>query len=303
MTSTSTIEASPQQERERDPGEAFVFADCVWQVRRPLPFVLVIEGRRAADGTLDAPADYLHEILLAPAWRSAFFDLVDATGLVCCHRLETQHHTYRDVRGRSSRGRLSPGEYFHHDGCSGPTKPRVVEIRCPYQDHARGVATAVAPFHAVVRAMMAALPPEYAASEALSACARRLEATPWPDDDELEDIQGTITRSVRRMGAETARAWFRTVDRLAGAYFAPWREGESRLIANAGAGATMQHRRAYQEVHRGGVATGRLVKRWPVEELVEGEGDASVLALACRDEDGQCERGAPFRAAQRLGDD
>lgn|GEM_PF-596484 len=299
VTLVSTLASSPRgQDTVRAPGGTLVFADGVWQVSRPKPFVLVIEGRRAPDGGLLAPGDYLHEVLLAPAWRAAFFDLVDATGLVCCLGLETQHPTYRDVRGRSSRGRLSPGEYFHHDGCSGPQKPRVVEIRCPYQDHERGVATSVAPFHAVVPAMIAALPPEFADSAPLAGCARRLEATAWPDDDELEDIQGIITRSVRCMRAETARAYFRTVDRLADAYFLPWGRGESRLIANAGAGATMQHRRAYQDIHRGGVATGRLVKRWPAEELVDG-GDAVVdprlLALACRDEDERCERGPPER--------
>ena len=303
MTCASTIEASPRgRDAERDAGESLVFAGCVWQVSRPRPFVLVIEGRRSAESALEAPTDYLHDILLAPAWRTAFFDLVDATGLVCCLHLETQHPTYRDVRGRSSRGRLSPGEYFHHDGCSGPQKPRVVEIRCPQQDHARGVATSVAPFHAVVPAMIAALPPEFAASEPLALCAQRLQASAWPDDDALEDIQGIITRTVRRMGAEAARAYFRDVDRLADAYFAPWRKGESRLIANAGVGATMQHRRAYQEIHRGGVPTGRLVKRWPVEDLIEGDAPAADgLALACRDEDGRCERGPPG-AGQRFGD-
>jgi len=266
------------------PVEALAFAGRAWKVRRPKGFVLVFEGATDDDAQ---PSDYLHNVLLAPAWRAAFFDLVDATGLVCCLRVQTQHPTYRDVRGRSSRGRLSPGEYFHHDGCSGPNKPRVVEIRCPYQDHARGVATAVAPFRAVVPAMLQALPAELAQSAAMVMCAQRLSRS--PDDGELEDIQGLITRLVRRMPAEAARAYFREVDRIADAWFSPWQEGESRLIANAG-GLTVQHRRAYQEVHRGGVATGRLVKRWPHEELVEGHGLPPEL-LACRGEDGECARG------------
>jgi hypothetical protein len=44
--------------------------------------------------------------------------------------------------------------------------------------------------------------------------------------------------------------------------------GESRFIANANSGVTMQHRRAYQAPHTGGVANGHLVKRWPNEELL-----------------------------------
>lgn len=289
MTWASTIEAKPERAELGPPGERLLFAERVWRVRRPKAFVLVFEGAPTDDGVAQ-PADYLHEVLLAPAWRAAFFDLVDATGLVCCLRVQTEHPTYRDVRGRSSRGRLSPGEYFHHDGCSGPTKPRIVEIRCPYQDHARGVATAVAPFRAVVPAMLQALPAELAQSAAMVECAQRLTAA--ADDEELEDIQGVITRLVRRMPAEAARAYFREVDRRADAWFSPWQEGESRLMVNAGSGLTLQHRRAYQEVHRGGVATGRLVKRWPHEELVDGVGavDPAVLALACRDEDERCER-------------
>ena len=39
--------------------------------------------------------------------------------------------------------------------------------------------------------------------------------------------------------------------------------GESRYIANANDGHTMQHRRAYMEVHAGGRPNGKLVKRWP----------------------------------------
>lgn len=40
------------------------------------------------------------------------------------------------------------------------------------------------------------------------------------------------------------------------------------------------------------------MKRWPVEELVDGDdavADPRLLALACRDEDERCERGPPER--------
>ena len=94
------------------------------------------------DGLVDGPqelgvpgaADYVEDVLLAPAHREAFVALIDEVGLVVCRRSAVaKTATHRDVRGRSSRGRLSQGEYFHHDGCAGPTKPRVVEISCPAQ--------------------------------------------------------------------------------------------------------------------------------------------------------------------------
>ena len=48
--------------------ERWTFADTVWRVRRPKPFVLVIDG---PDG--EAPgADYLHERLLAPLGGKPF---------------------------------------------------------------------------------------------------------------------------------------------------------------------------------------------------------------------------------------
>ncbi len=103
------------------------FANALWRVRRPRPFVLVIEGEVGHEA--EAPSDYLHDKLLLPEWREAFYKLVDATGLVVCLNVHTQHPAYRDVRGRSSKGRLSQGEYYHHDGCTGPVKPRFVEIR------------------------------------------------------------------------------------------------------------------------------------------------------------------------------
>ena len=78
------------------------FANRLWQACRPKPFVLVIEGE-LVNGIPAAPSDYLHDHLLQPEWREAFYQLVDTTGLVVCLNLHTAHPTYRDVRGRSSR--------------------------------------------------------------------------------------------------------------------------------------------------------------------------------------------------------
>jgi len=270
--------------------ELMEFAGSRWRVRRPKPFVLVIEGEAGAEAS--APSDYLHEKLLDPACREAFYQLVDATGLVVCLNVASAHPTYRDVRGRSSKGRLSQGEYYHHDGCSGPTKPRFVEIRCPIQPQTRGIATAVAPHHAVVAAMVQVLPAELAATPALAEALAGQDLTPAGlaamGNEALDHIQGLITRTVRRkLDAEGARAYFREVDRAADAYFEPWQLGESRFIANANAGVTMQHRRAYQQVHSGGVANGHLVKRWTNEELLlPGQTvDAALIAALCSEED------------------
>lgn len=261
-----------------------------WQVRRPKPFVLVFEGHPEG-------GDYLHEQLLAPATRDAFFELIDATGLVVCLNLPTRHPTYRDVRGRSSKGRLSQGEYYHHDGCSSPSKPRVVEIRCPYQTVPRSVATAVAPHHAVMRAMLACLPEELAAEVCWTPWRERLAAAEMPAYAELDQLQGLLNRMVRRkLLAEEARAYFRRVDAAADAYVEPWAMGESRLIANAPltSSTTMQHRRAYQQPISVGAANGSLVKRWPNEELAlpGQEVDAALIASFCSEEDGSCHRAA-----------
>ncbi len=256
------------------PRETLAFAGRVWNVRRPKSFVLVFEG--PAD---DTEPDYLHDVLVAPAWREAFFRLVDTTGLVVCKNLATRHPTYRDVRGRSSKGRLSQGEYYHHDGCSGPRKPRIVEIRCPYQDVARGVATAIAPHRAVVRAMLDSLPDELAAAGELDPWRARLDGV--FDAEELDPLQGLMNRAIRRaLPAGAARAYFREVDARADAYVEPWGMGESRLIANAHTPVTMQHRRAYLTEHRTGEPNGNLVKRWPDEELV-GDGTCAL------DDDGE----------------
>jgi hypothetical protein len=261
------------------------FANTQWRVRRPKPFVLVIEGEVGHETV--APSDYLHEKLLLPEWREAFYQLVDATGLVVCLNVHTQHPTYRDVRGRSSKGRLSQGEYYHHDGCTGPVKPRFVEIRCPIQPQTRGVATAIAPHHDVVKAMVQMLPAELAATPALAGQDMNLTSIAQMDYAGLDHLQGLITRTVRKkLNAEGARSYFRQVDAAANAYFEPWALGESRFIANANSGITMQHRRAYQAPHTGGVANGHLVKRWTNEELLlPGQVvNQALIAALCREE-------------------
>ncbi|MFM7000964.1 MAG: hypothetical protein ACKOXU_07865 [Limnohabitans sp.] len=261
------------------------FANAQWRVRRPRPFVLVIEGEVGHEGT--EPTDYLHDKLLLPEWREAFYQLVDATGLVVCLNVHTQHPTYRDVRGRSSKGRLSQGEYYHHDGCTGPIKPRFVEIRCPIQPQTRGVATAIAPHHDVVKAMVQVLPAELAATPTLAGQDMSLATISQMDYAALDHLQGLITRTVRKkLNAEGARSYFRQVDAAANAYFEPWALGESRFIANANSGITMQHRRAYQAPHTGGVANGHLVKRWTNEELLlPGQVvDQALIAALCSEE-------------------
>ena len=262
------------------------FANALWRVRKPRPFVLVIEGEVGHEGT--EPTDYLHKQLLLPEWREAFYQVVDATGLVVCLNVHTEHPTYRDVRGRSSKGRLSQGEYYHHDGCTGPVKPRFVEIRCPIQPQTRGVATAVAPHRDVVKAMVQVLPAELAATAALAGLDMSLAAMNQMDDAALDHLQGLITRTVRKkLNAEGARSYFRQVDAAANAYFEPWALGESRFIANANNGVTMQHRRAYQTPHNGGVANGHLVKRWTNEELLmPGQVvNPTLIAALCSEED------------------
>lgn len=273
------------------PAERWRFAHREWRVRRPKPFVLVIEGE--ADANPEVPTDYLHEVLLAPAHREEFLQLMDRTGLVVCLNVASRHPTYRDVRGRSSKGRLSQGEYYHHDGCSSPTKPRLVEIRCPHQTVARTVATAVAPHHAVLRAMLQVLPADLDDPAVFGPWRRRLADGPWPSNAELDTLQGLLNRTVRRkLPAEAARAYFREVDVAADAYVVPWSMGESRLIANANAGVTMQHRRAYLQENRPGVPNGSLVKRWTHEELpLPGHSvDAALVASFCSEEDGTCHR-------------
>ncbi len=234
-------------------------------IRRASPLGLVIAG---VHGEGLPPADYLHDVLLAPDHRETLFAVVDREGLVVCENVVTSHPSYCDVRGRSSRGRLSQGEYYHHDGCSGPTKPRVVEIRCPHQEIERRIATAVAPFPATVYAMLRVLPVSVASLPDIATHVARLHHDGELPRADWDTVQGLVTRAIRReLTAESARAYFREVDGAAGAHREPWSMGESRLIANSNAGLTMQHRRAYLEPHTGGRPSGRLVKRWPAEEL------------------------------------
>ncbi len=232
-----------------------------WRLRvgAPTHLGVVVDG---LDGEGSAPADYVNAVLLAPEHRETFFALIDRVGLVVCRAVGGDDALHRDVRGRSSRGRLSQGEFFHHDGCSGPVKPRVVEIRCPYQDIERHTATAIAPFPEVVAAMLRVLPSHLRVDE----LARWHDALVVGDgvDEPWDAVQGAINRVVRRsMKAEVQRGYLRDVDAAVVAYRAPWEMGESRFIANANAGRTMQHRRAYLEEHTGNRPNGRLVKRWP----------------------------------------
>jgi len=102
MSDPTGLSAAPHSETS---SSVLEFANSQWRVRRPKPFVLVIEGEeKDFEGhEAAAPSDYLHDKLLLPEWREAFYQLVDATGLVVCLNSHTQHPTYRDVRGRSSK--------------------------------------------------------------------------------------------------------------------------------------------------------------------------------------------------------
>ncbi len=232
---------------------------------RPHSLGLVIHGPEK-----DGPEDYLHALLLTQN-REAFFSRIEQEGLVVCKAVVTSDPRYRNVRGKSSHGKLSQAEYYHHDGCSSPSKPRFVEIRCPYQKIGRSIATAVARLPDVMRAMLKALPEhlledaefvEY--SEMFSG-----EETSFPDVKKWDQIQGRVTRLVRRkLDAETCRAYFRKVDGLARAYVLPWEMGESRMILNSTADLrqTMQHRRSYQVPRAEVGQNGSLVKRWTAEE-------------------------------------
>lgn len=263
------IEKQPQPTLESGTdAQPFGTDGMMLSVSRTHEFGLVIHG---IVGQPDK--DYLHQHLLAEGTRDAFWELVEKEGLLICKNVDTQHSTYRKVRGKSSKVKLSQAEYYHHDGCSCPTKPRVVEIRLPHQDVARTVPTAIAPFADIMSAMVQALPKSLARGDELSA-ARDHFSQPrdeWPPVEKWDSVQGKITRLVRKeMDAESCRAYFREVDRLANAYAEPWEMGESRLMLNnaADVGVTMQHRRAYQPVDQTAAQNGSLVKRWPAEELV-----------------------------------
>lgn len=239
------------------------------------------EARRAADcdgarfGVVieppsESPSAYLDDILREEESREAFFRLVEAEGLVVARNLQIDAAPYRRVRGRRTRGRLSQGEFFHHDGCSSPTRPRVVEIRCPTQRVVRTMRTSIAPFPQVVRVMVALLSPERCRAggleEVQAVLAGELPARAVSDVD-WEHVQGLANRIIRQLDPESARAYLRAVDLQAGAFDAPWTLGESRFLANSNDGQTVQHRRALEVPRRAGVANGQLAKRWPAEEL------------------------------------
>ena len=239
-----------------------------FRVSRPHAFGLVIEG--AADPTPELNEDYLHAALLTDANRDAFFALIETEGLVVCRGIRREHPTHRPVKGKSTPGRLSQAEYFHHDGCSGPGKPRFDEIRLPWGARPRRATTAVARFGDVVRAQLAALPDRMADDEAAAWRAAFADDATRPPAEEWNTIQGRVTRRVRKeLDAAGARAWFAEVDRLADAYLLPWEPGESRLMLNhhADLTRTMQHRRAEPAVREAGSATSALVKRWTAEEF------------------------------------
>ena len=224
---------------------------------------VIVDGLDHDDAAVTAPVGYVDLVLLTEPHREAFFALVDRAGLVVCRNVGGDDATHAEVRGRSSRGKLSPSELYHHDGCSGPTKPRVVEIRCPHQLVPRAICTAIAPFRATVHAMLTSLSAELrGADPGVVAWHQQLAIDGALPDDDYDVAQGAVNRIVRlAMDAESTRAYFRAVDEAAGAYREPWTMGESRFIANANDGVTMQHRRAYLEVP--GRPNGRLVKRWP----------------------------------------
>ncbi len=233
---------------------------------------VVIDG---LDGE-GAPADYVNDVLLAAEHRENFFALVDQAGLVVCKHVGGADALHREVRGRSSRGRLSQGEYFHHDGCAGPTKPRIVEIRCPYQDIERSTPTAIARFPEVVWAMVLELPPILRTGEIADWYAAiaggTIPALDW------DDVQGIVNRAVRRaLPVEGQRAYLRGVDLRCGAYREPWQMGESRFMANSNGGRTVQHRRAYLEALTIGRPNGRLLKRWPAEAAEALDAEACAM--------------------------
>ena len=246
------------------------FGNIHFVTSRPHSFGLVIDGIEM-DGAVNTAEDYLHKLLLSPEHRDAFLGLIEAEGLVICKNVRSDSPSYRKVRGKSSTAKLSQAEYYHHDGCSSPTKPRVVEIRFPHQDVARDVATAIAPFPSVIRAMLMALPEHMMNDDDLVAFRDSFSESVanYPSTETWDHIQGKVTRMVRKeMGAEACRTYFRAVDQMACAYVKPWEMGESRLMLNGHQDLTrtFQHRRAYQRPREALEQNGSLVKRWTAEE-------------------------------------
>lgn len=239
-------------------------------IQRPHRFGLVILGLR--ESLQAEPTDYLHDILLDRPNREPFFQLIDRERLVVCKNVPTADPSYRKVRGKSSFGRLSQAEYYHHDGCSCPEKPRINEIRLPHQSVNRQVATSVAPFGDVVKAQLDALPERMQVNPLVVEYQEAFrDKSNWPAVESWDKIQGYVTRMVRKeMDAEAAREYFRHVDRLAAAYDLPWEMGESRLMLNnhSDLTRTVQHRRAFQKPKQANEQNGRLVKRWTARDYL-----------------------------------
>ena len=259
---------------ENDHENRLRIGEVEFATERPHRFGLVITGvLKPGDETkCDDATDYLHQVLLAPANRNDFFDLISSEGLVVCRNVSSNVKSYRPVRGKSSTGRLSQAEYFHHDGCSCPQKPRINEIRLPLTSRDRNVATAIARFGDVVRAQLEALPERLLCESSILEYCEAFQNGMPPPANEWDKIQGRVTRLIRReMDAESARAYFRQVDRLAGAFDLPWQIGESRLMLNDDPDLTrtFQHRRAYQRPKVQNEVNGSLVKRWTAEEIKE----------------------------------
>ncbi len=251
------------------------FSGLKFPVSRPHIFGLVIDrpiiDRPIIDAGSDASKDYLHDILLSPSNRDSFLRLIEDEGLVVCRNVVTDAPTYRKVKGKSSTVKLSQAEYYHHDGCSSPTKPRVVEIRCPHQTINRNIATAIAPLPAIIRAMLTVLPDHMQGDDEISHYRKAFDGpeSDHPRVEEWDRIQGKVTRQARKeLNAEACRAYFRDVDRICNAYVFPWEMGESRLMLNSHEDLTrtMQHRRAYQKPRENTEQNGSLVKRWTAEE-------------------------------------
>ena len=264
---------------------SFKFGGRDYHCSRPHRFGLVVHG--LADATA-SPSDYLHDHLLAEPNRDAFLQLVEDERLVVCKNVASSDPTYRRVRGKSSSQKLSQAEYYHHDGCSCPTKPRLVEIRLPEQLIGREVATAIAPFANVVAAMLTALPDHFKNERNLDESVQQAlvdfakPKAEWPSAESWDRIQGKVTRLIRKeLDAEACRAFFREVDLLADAYVLPWEMGESRLMLNnhADLSITMQHRRAMQRAKADNEQNGSLVKRWTAEEYPANSKPESACAF------------------------
>jgi hypothetical protein len=258
------INSSSIETPDRAKNVEISIGNAIFETTRTHPFGITIKGLVGAESH-----DYLHDILLSEPCRESFFELIECEGLVICKNVRSDASSYRKVRGKSSHRKLSQAEYYHHDGCSCPTKPRVVEIRMPHQKVERNISTAIAPFPNVIKAMLVSLSKSSKIKSEFSELTDQFEKGDPPHFDQWDKIQGRITRMVRReFDAEACRSFFREVDDLAQAYVEPWEMGESRLMLNShdDLTKTMQHRRAYQKPRGEHEQNGSLVKRWTAEE-------------------------------------